>query len=600
MYKEQGVRGTDADAANRFGPTPYEGLLDEVCGAPVREHEDQLSIREISSGRGREHEAHRQFDNAYCTNMKKMYSQKRLTQRLHKRLMDRYKNGFSLDMTRQIEVAGRQMPVLKNGEHQIHLEHSVIDQFALDTGGTASVFVQCGEDFVRIATTVTDAKGVRSVGQVLERSHPAYRLVRSGQSYFGYSLVAGKKYIADYRPIFDSQRAVIGISAVGIDISDIKTLGIAVKLALATTGCATTLLIGRDALFKFLALDVVSWTFSYELMNFVVVCLTGFGLYALIKKKISHPLDRAKEAAQRLGRGDLSAQEPVDCGDEIGQILDALNGINLGLAALVSNVRRATYGLTVASRQIAVGSADLSARTEAQAGSLEQTAAAMDQLTSAVRNNADNARQADDFAASTLDLANTGADLMNRTVVTMNQIRATSRKVSDIVGTIEGIAFQTNILALNAAVEAARAGVEGRGFAVVAEEVRNLAQHSSNAAKEIDILITESVEKVDAGGQLIDQAGHTMTEIVGSVRRVATLMAEISRTSTEQSIGIEEVDRAVEHMDDNTQRNAALAEEAAAASASMQQQMSDLEHSARAFRLAIDVPNERMVMRVVS
>jgi methyl-accepting chemotaxis protein len=248
-------------------------------------------------------------------------------------------------------------------------------------------------------------------------------------------------------------------------------------------------------------------------------------------------------------------------------------------------VRRGTETITVASGEIASGNADLSSRTESQAGSLEETASSMEELTSTVRQNADNARQANQLVVNASEVAVKGGAVVGQVVSTMGSIKDSSRKIVDIIGVIDGIAFQTNILALNAAVEAARAGEQGRGFAVVASEVRNLAQRSAAAAKEIKGLIGDSVEKVDAGSKLVDNAGATMEEIVTSVKRVADIMAEITSASQEQSSGIEQINQAVSQMDEMTQQNAALVEQAAAAAQSMQDQAVELSRAVSIFKL---------------
>ena len=304
-----------------------------------------------------------------------------------------------------------------------------------------------------------------------------------------------------------------------------------------------------------------------------------------ITRSITTPINQAVKVTQTVASGDLTGRIEVSSGDEFGQLQQALKDMNASLVNIVGQVRTGTETIAVASREIASGNADLSSRTEEQASSLEETASSMEELTSTVRQNAENARQANQLVVSTADVAVKGGQVVGQVVDTMASIKDSSRKISDIIGVIDGIAFQTNILALNAAVEAARAGEQGRGFAVVASEVRNLAQRSAGAAKEIKALIEDSVGKVDAGSELVDKAGHTMEEIVSSVKRVTDIMSEIAAASQEQSAGIEQVNQAITQMDDATQQNAALVEEAAAASESLQDQAGKLTEAVSVFRL---------------
>ena len=321
----------------------------------------------------------------------------------------------------------------------------------------------------------------------------------------------------------------------------------------------------------------------------------GLGLFALalaavvatwITRSITRPVARALEVANTVAAGDLTSRIELTTRDETGQLLQALKTMNESLARTVGAVRAGTDTIAVAAEQVAAGSLDLSSRTEQQAGALEETASSMEELTSAVRQNADNARQANKLAESASGVAARGGEVIHQVVDTMDEIQASSSKISDIIGVIDGIAFQTNILALNAAVEAARAGEQGRGFAVVATEVRNLAQRSAAAAKEIKVLIGDSSDKVANGSRLVAQAGATMEEIVDSVRRVTAIMAEISAASLEQTAGIEQINGAVAQMDEGTQQNAALVEETAAASNAMQEQAARLAQAVAVFRIA--------------
>lgn len=345
--------------------------------------------------------------------------------------------------------------------------------------------------------------------------------------------------------------------------------------------------------------DVLDSSVSADNRLIIILALVGctalvFGIVCalVITRSIVNPLQTAVEVAKTVAAGVLTSKVTVSGKDEISQLLQSLKDMNESLAKTVSEVRGSTEMITVASHQIASGNADLSARTESQASSLEETASSMEELTSTVKQNADNARQANQLALSASTVAGKGGAVVSRVVHTMGSIKESSRKIVDIIGVIDGIAFQTNILALNAAVEAARAGEQGRGFAVVAAEVRNLAQRSAGAAKEIKVLIGDSVEKVDLGSNLVDEAGKTMDLIVTSVKQVADIMGEITAATQEQSNGIEEVNQAVSQMDEMTQQNAALVEEAAAAAASMQEQADKLLQSVSIFKLG---DNEREI-----
>ena len=331
--------------------------------------------------------------------------------------------------------------------------------------------------------------------------------------------------------------------------------------------------------------DITALDRQYIGMGIVALGIFAVLLFAVVRILITLPLRRASAAAVQLAAGDLTAQLEVTTGDEIGQLLQAMNGISSSLSGVVHSIRTGVDQLVTGSAEIASGNLDLSARTEQQAASLEETAASMEELTSTVKQNADNARQANQLAVSASGVAAKGGAVVSEVITTMASINNSSRKIVDIIAVIDGIAFQTNILALNAAVEAARAGEQGRGFAVVASEVRSLAQRSAAAAKEIKSLINDSVIKVDDGSRLVASAGATMREVVGSVQRVTDIMAEITAASQEQSAGIEQVNQAIVQMDHVTQQNAALVQEALAAAQSLEDQATGLGEAVSIFRL---------------
>ncbi len=316
-----------------------------------------------------------------------------------------------------------------------------------------------------------------------------------------------------------------------------------------------------------------------------ITLLVGAILAVAITRSIVRPIQDAVKLADTVARGDLTSRVQVVGNDEPARLLRSLVKMNDNLVGIVGQVRQTSDSIATGSNQIASGNADLSQRTEEQASNLQQTAASMEELTSTVRNNADTARKAAELANSASTAALRGGTVVGQVVGTMDAITGSSKKISDIIGVIDGIAFQTNILALNAAVEAARAGEQGRGFAVVASEVRSLAQRSAQAAKEIKVLITESVEKVEAGSQQVDEAGRAMTDIVAQVKRVNDLIEEISAATHEQTQGISQVGDAVSQLDQVTQQNAALVEESAAAAESLSQQAGKLVEAVSVFTL---------------
>ena len=334
---------------------------------------------------------------------------------------------------------------------------------------------------------------------------------------------------------------------------------------------------------------------SQRAIAIVLVCMllglaAGAALSLFFVRSITGPVNDAVKVARSVADGNLAVEVPVLGTNELGQLMLALSDMRAHLEQVVSSVMHGSESVATASAEIAQGNNDLSNRTEQQASALEQTAASMEELGSAVNQNADNARQANQLAQNASTVAVRGGEVVGQVVHTMRDINASSRKIADIIGVIDGIAFQTNILALNAAVEAARAGEQGRGFAVVASEVRSLAGRSADAAKEIKALINASVERVEHGTALVDQAGNTMTEVVNAIKRVTDIMGEISSASSEQSVGVAEVGAAVSQMDQVTQQNAALVEQMAAAASSLKSQAQELLTTVAVFQLSGAAP----------
>lgn len=327
---------------------------------------------------------------------------------------------------------------------------------------------------------------------------------------------------------------------------------------------------------------------TWILVGCVAMIVAALAFTIVLVRSMGQRLKMAKTAANEMAELNLAVAMNDRGNDEVTEILGAMDSMRLKLEGVVSHVRRSSEGVAAASAEIAQGSSNLSTRTEEQASALQQTAAAMEEISATVKQNADNAKQADQMAISASTVAVKGGEVVAQVVNTMKGINDSSKKISDIIGVIDGIAFQTNILALNAAVEAARAGEQGRGFAVVASEVRNLAGRSADAAKEIKTLINDSVSRVEQGTALVDQAGITMTEVVTSIRRVTDIMGEISAANSEQSTGMAQIGEAVTLMDQATQQNAALVEESTAAADSLKTQAAQLVQAVSVFKLAPD------------
>jgi methyl-accepting chemotaxis protein len=350
---------------------------------------------------------------------------------------------------------------------------------------------------------------------------------------------------------------------------------VAVAGALAAAACARA--------YSVLADGATAWFAVAAICAIALVVVAAAGV--AVARSIVLPLRDSVRLADAVARGDLSAPAGDVPADEVGELQHAMRGMVSSLRGLVRSVRQGVDSVATASGQIASGNQDLSTRTEQQASSLQQTAASMEQLSSTVRQNSESARQANQLAAAASEVAGRGGAVVGQVVQTMGEIQASSRRIAEIIGVIDAIAFQTNILALNAAVEAARAGEQGRGFAVVAGEVRNLAQRSAQAAREIKALISHSVEKVESGSRQVAEAGKTMSDLVGQVKRVTDLLGEIASATFEQNSGIGQVNQAVTHLDRMTQQNAALVEQSAAAAASLREQARQLAQAVAIFKL---------------
>lgn len=480
---------------------------------------------------------------------------------------------ISLDPRQQVEVVGRHTPVLKNGGAVLNLDCSIPDRFTAQTGVTATIFAKSGEDFVRISTSIKKQNGERALGTALNRAHPGYSRLSEGQPYVGYATLFGTQYLTQYDPIRDARGQVVGALYVGIDESKQTRLSLATKLALLSFVLAVALF------------SAVLWRSDYLWGGLLAASMIAVVIHQAVSRAVARPLRAARDAAKKLAAGDLTAQLHVDRADEIGELMQEINGISQGLSEIVGNVRDGSNLITSASQEIATGNADLSARTSSQAAALEQTASSMEQLTAAVQQNSDNAQQANQLVQSAASHAAHGGEVISRVVQTMAAIKQSSEQVGQFVNEIEEIAFQTNILALNAAVEAARAGEQGRSFTVVAADVRSLAQRCDIAAKQIKVLTGDSAGRVDVGATLAEQARRTMDEIVLSVKRVVDIMSEIDSASQEQGKGIEQVGDAISQMDQMTQQNAALVEQAAAAAESMRLQAERLSQAVALFKL---------------
>jgi methyl-accepting chemotaxis protein-2 (aspartate sensor receptor) len=567
--------------------------------------------------------------------------------------------AFSVDPTATVDIGGKPVPMLKNGDTPLNLDFTIPDRFTRETGGNATIFVAKGEDFVRVSTSVRKENGERAVGTVLDHASPAYALLREGKHYVGLVTLFGKQTITSYEPVRDASGKIIAVLYVGIDISaDLALLKERIKgMKVGETGYfyvlnaapgkslgdlivhpdkqGKNILADRDASGREVVREMLAskagltsypmhdegtgadrtrvvayalfedwhWLIAggtYEdeivreattlrnraiLSGLVALAIFAVVLNTVMRRTVTRPLTEARDAAVRMAQGDLAVSLATSRRDEIGRLAAAMNEIGRGLSSVVGQVRSGAEQIASASGEISSGNLDLCARTEQQAATLAATANSMQDLTATVRQNAGDAQQANQLAVNTSMVAQEGGRMVSQVIERMEAIKQSSGRINDIIGVIDGIAFQTNILALNAAVEAARAGEQGRGFAVVASEVRSLAQRSAAAAKEIKTLIQASSQEVDAGSRLVQDAGATMADVLHSAEQVTGIMSRISAASLEQTGGIEHINRAIGEMDQATQHNAALVEEASAAAQAMQEQADQLARAVRLFKL---------------
>jgi methyl-accepting chemotaxis protein-2 (aspartate sensor receptor) len=544
---------------------------------------------------------------------------------------------------------GKAASQLMHGGEAVNGDYDIVDRFTASTGSVATVFARVGDDFLRITTSVKKEDGSRALGTFLGKQSPAYQDMVDGRTRVDRFALFGKTYMHVYEPIRQGDRTIgvlyIGVPMTD-DLAQLrKTMQArplfetgrlyAVELRPGTSfgnvfgeDEARTLAKGSDAdqaLLKKLQADesgdtVVdgpsgavrrvfvrnkAWNWALvaevpvteitaetkqvlKLLWLAVAATLAATVGALVfvsNRLIVRPVSDLQARLTQLAQGDLTQPLVARSADEIGQLMTSMEGFRLQLMESLGSVRRNADSVAVASAEIAQGNNDLSQRTERQAAALEETAASMQQLGGTVRQNADHAREANTLAQGASDVAARGGAVVDQVVGTMKGIDASAKRIADIIGVIDGIAFQTNILALNAAVEAARAGEQGRGFAVVAGEVRSLAQRSAEAAKEIKALIGDSVTRVEQGSTLAGQAGATMAEVVAAIKRVSDIVAEISASTSEQNAGVEQVGMAVTEMDRTTQQNAALVEQSAAAAESLRTQAQQVVKAMEAFKL---------------
>src|SRR5450830_744844 len=585
-----------------------------------------------------------------------------------------FKEGFELDASRTIDVAGANTPVLTSGGKDLNGELSYTDRLTSEIGAVATIFVKNGDDFIRISTSLKNDKGERAIGTPLNHASPAFKTLMEGKGYVGLTELFNKQYMTQYDPIVDTRGKVVGALFVGKDftvaINEVKDKIRSIKLGksgyfyaldaregktygnlfLHPTKEGKNILDSKDdnghefikeilqrqqgvirypwvnselgetdvreKVVAFYPIKGWNWVVAggmysdeyaaqshrtnkgYQIISLVIVFMLGVFMFKVMRIRLSTPLQQVIMAANKMANGDLTTSVKVTRVDEIGQLMHAINGIGQGLRSLINEVQQSASMIAYSSQELADGNVDLSARTESQASSLEQTAASMHEITGTVKQNSEGAKHANELVLAAAEVASRGSKVVSEVIDTMSSIKESSRKIVDIIGVIDGIAFQTNILALNAAVEAARAGEQGRGFAVVASEVRNLAQRSASAAKEIAVLIKDSVAKVGTGTKKVDEAGQTIDNVIVSVRKVSDVISEISTANGEQTTGLQQIHQAINQLDQVTQQNASLVEEVAAASELLSEQAMGLRKLVAFFKLDHRVQNNSTTTKV--
>ncbi|MFU9137032.1 methyl-accepting chemotaxis protein [Erwinia tasmaniensis] len=529
---------------------------------------------------------------------------------------------FSRDENQRVTIGSEQSPTLRAGVKTLNLDQGLVDDFQQRTGAISTIFVRTGDDFLRISTSLRKEDGERAIGTRLDHSSPAWKRALQGQTYEGVSLLFGKRYITQYQPVRDSIGAVIGILFVGVEITKPfalmrnkvldKKLGesghfyvlnsaegksqgqflfhptlegkrpgwgeaLQKQLLSQTSGSAEfTSEDGKTRMITWQRLPGWSWVIIGEvdknlmlasiihtrnlflLIGATLVLLFTLCFLIITRRWLSKPLKQVIDLARHYAAGNLQATLETNRDDEIGQLINAINGIGDGLDRIVFQVREAAQEISTSSDAIAISGENISEQISRQASSVEETSASLEQLSATVAQNSANVSQALTLVGETTHVISQGGDTVSRSVVTMTEINSASQNIAAITHVIESIAFQTNILALNAAVEAARAGEHGKGFAVVAAEVRALAQRSAQAAKEIDGLIDSSLNKIVQGHALSEQTRSAMEEIIDRIGQVNVLMGEIDVASREQALGIGQVNLAMNQIGQATQQNSEL------------------------------------------